>query len=118
MFDVTDQVKDTVTVDVGQSEINNGTGGIGTTIEIEVPAVEVCPSERFVDIYENEWYHEAVDYVFKNGLMIGMDETHFEPNDPATREANGHVLCTVRQIERDRYLVSGAICPTLPMPTR
>ena len=92
VFDVTDQVKDTVTVDVGQSEINNETGGIGTTIEIEVPAVEVCPSERFVDIYENEWYHEAVDYVVKNGLMIGMDETHFEPNSNMTRAQLVQVL--------------------------
>lgn len=92
VFDVTDQVEDMVTVDVGQSEINNETGGIGTTIEIEVPAVEVCPSERFVDIYENEWYHEAVDYVVKNGLMIGMDETHFEPNSNMTRAQLVQVL--------------------------
>ena len=38
-----------------------------------------CPSAAFVDVSENDWFHEAVDYVVLAGLMNGMDKTHFGP---------------------------------------
>ena len=38
-----------------------------------------CASESFVDVTVSDWYHEAVDYVVREGIMNGMDETHFAP---------------------------------------
>ena len=42
------------------------------------PALD-CPSADFVDVSVNDWFHEAVDYVVGNGIMNGMDATHFGP---------------------------------------
>ena len=38
-----------------------------------------CPSAAFEDVDPCQWYHEAVDYVVRAGLMNGMDERHFAP---------------------------------------
>ena len=45
----------------------------------------VCPSARFRDVNENDWFHEAVDFAIANGLFNGMSDTTFEPNTPMTR---------------------------------
>ncbi len=50
--------------------------------EVEPP---VCPSEQFTDIEETAWYYDAVDYVVEKGLMDGVDDTTFAPNDSTTR---------------------------------
>ncbi len=44
-----------------------------------------CPSAAFADINENDWYHEAVDFMVKNDYMNGVSETSFAPNDTLTR---------------------------------
>jgi len=40
---------------------------------------------RFTDVSATAWYHDAVQYCFQAGLMNGMSETTFAPNDTATR---------------------------------
>lgn len=44
-----------------------------------------CPSWRFADVDADAWYHEAVDYVVRNDLMLGTDSSHFAPNTSTTR---------------------------------
>ena len=45
-----------------------------------------CPSRRFTDLGPvGTWYHEAVDYVLRNGLMNGYGNGTFGPNDNLTR---------------------------------
>lgn len=44
-----------------------------------------CPSAHFVDMDFDKWYHESVDYVVENGLMIGINEDHFAPDASTTR---------------------------------
>ena len=44
-----------------------------------------CPSAHFVDLDFDAWYHESVDYVVENGLMLGYNEDHFAPNASTTR---------------------------------
>jgi len=39
-----------------------------------------CPSTRFDDVDLAAWYHEAIDYVVHNGLMIGVDSNSFGPD--------------------------------------
>ncbi len=38
---------------------------------------EDCPSAHLTDVDPNAWYHLAVDYVVKNGIMVGIDEDTF-----------------------------------------
>lgn len=44
-----------------------------------------CPAGRFADVSPDAWYHEAVDCVVSNGLMMGTSDTAFSPGAPATR---------------------------------
>ncbi len=44
-----------------------------------------CPAAKFTDVDTGHWYHEAVDYVLKNGLMNGTGNETFEPNSTTTR---------------------------------
>lgn len=39
----------------------------------------------FVDIFEGVWFYDAVTYVWEQGLMYGIDDTHFEPDTFASR---------------------------------
>ena len=44
-----------------------------------------CASEDFVDVSADAWFHEAVDYVVSEGIMNGLDDTHFGPAATANR---------------------------------
>jgi len=39
----------------------------------------------FVDVRENDWFYNYVEYVFTNDLMQGVSATEFAPNAPTTR---------------------------------
>ncbi|MCF0151488.1 MAG: S-layer homology domain-containing protein, partial [Firmicutes bacterium] len=43
------------------------------------------PAEAFSDVDPEAWYHEAVSYVTREGLMEGYSETSFGPNNELTR---------------------------------
>ena len=45
----------------------------------------VCSSEHFKDVDLDLWYHEDLDYVVENGLMIGISDDEFGPNLQMTR---------------------------------
>jgi len=44
-----------------------------------------CPSYKFIDVDQNLWYHRGIDFVIKNGLMIGVSEDKFDPHGITTR---------------------------------
>ena len=44
-----------------------------------------CPSHSFTDVDPSLWYHEAVDYMVENGLMVGTTTTTFSPDVGSTR---------------------------------
>lgn len=44
-----------------------------------------CPTHDYVDLDSDEWYHEAVDYVLINKLMVGYGGGVFAPNDKLSR---------------------------------
>lgn len=44
-----------------------------------------CPSKAFTDLDTGRWYHEGVDFVLKEGIMLGMDKTTFAPDAELTR---------------------------------
>ena len=44
-----------------------------------------CPAHSFSDVKAGSWYHEAVDYALKAGLMNGMGDGKFDPDGSLTR---------------------------------
>ena len=51
---------------------------------------------RFADIPANAWYSEAVAYVADNGLMVGVGDRRFAPDDLTTR---GMVVTVLHRME-------------------
>ncbi len=52
-----------------------------------------CPSRGFSDLGSvGTWYHEAVDYVLRNGLMNGYSNGTFGPNNNLTRAQFAQIL--------------------------
>ena len=65
---------------------NEKTGTAEKPVETRTKTLELrCPSEAFADLGTNQWYHEGVDYVLEQELMIGMSDTRFAPNGTMTR---------------------------------
>lgn len=48
-------------------------------------ATVTTPTLPFVDVTGNDWFYSNVLYVYTNGLMSGVDATHFDPCAPMTR---------------------------------
>ena len=44
-----------------------------------------CASARFTDVALDDWFHEAVDYVAENKLMVGVSATAFDPEGVMNR---------------------------------
>lgn len=53
------------------------------------PAAE---ASAFSDVPRGTWYTAAVDWASTVGVVSGMDETHFAPNDTVTREQIASLL--------------------------
>ena len=50
----------------------------------------------FTDVSSNEWYYDAVKYVYDNGMMNGIDSTTFSPNNTTTR---GMIVTILHRLE-------------------
>lgn len=44
-----------------------------------------CPAREFQDLDCNRWYHEGVDFVLREKLMVGIGDGRFLPNGNLTR---------------------------------
>ena len=64
-----------------------GYGDVNSFNEDNIKAVNIVAAKKeFADVHSvNHWAKESVDFVYKNSLMNGTDETHFSPNLPLTR---------------------------------
>lgn len=54
-------------------------------------AKDDCPSLNYSDLDTSLWYHEAVDYVLENGIMVGYDG-RFEPHGTLSRAQVATIL--------------------------
>ncbi len=55
-------------------------------VSVEVTFVEATPEPLpFTDVAESDWFHDAVQYVYDNGLMDGVGEGQFAPNATTNR---------------------------------
>jgi len=50
------------------------------------------PCKDYTDINRDKWYHDAIDYVLENQLMVGTSATKFSPNTNVTRAMVVQVL--------------------------
>ncbi len=59
----------------------------GETVELGQVLPANCPAKQFGDLDVNQWYHEGICFVLKQGLMQGVDEEKaiFAPNATLTR---------------------------------
>ena len=51
-----------------------------------------CPSAKFTDVKESDWFHEYVDYVVEKGLMNGVSAHRFDPNGTLSRAMLATIL--------------------------
>ena len=45
----------------------------------------VCPARQYWDVDQTQWYHRAVDYALRTGLMNGVSDRRFSPGGKTTR---------------------------------
>ena len=79
---VTDYTTDT-TPDEGGSTKPSGTGKEEDTKPSDTPETQE-PVFTFTDV-EGHWAYDAIQYVYKQGLMVGTGETTFEPETTGSR---------------------------------
>ena len=82
---VTDRFGDTVEVTENADGTYTFTLPNGQ-VSVNVTFVEVQTEPLpFTDVSETDWFHDAVQYVYDNGLMGGVGDNRFAPNNPTTR---------------------------------
>ena len=82
---VTDRFGDTVEVTENPDGTYTFTMPNGQ-VRVSVTFVEVQPEPLpFTDVKESDWFHDAVRYVYDNGLMDGVGDGQFAPNATTTR---------------------------------
>ena len=74
--------------------------------ESEIPPVtkEQTPSKNenpYTDISRDDWYYDAVIFVYDQNLMIGMDDGKFSPMETLTRE---QAITIIARLAGDEYL--------------
>lgn len=71
---------------------------------VSASGTETVPA--FQDVAEGSWYYNCVTYCAKNGIMVGMSDTKFEPNTGMSRAMFVAVL----------YRLSGESAPQTASP--
>ena len=55
-------------------------------VKVEVTFVEATPEPLpFTDVSETDWFHDAVQYAYENGLMDGVGDGQFAPHATTNR---------------------------------
>jgi len=49
-------------------------------------------SNNFTDVQAGQWYYNAVNWASENGIVLGLGDDRFAPNDNATREQFAVIL--------------------------
>lgn len=77
-------VKEATCTEAGEETRTCATCGC-TETQIVAANDSNCPSQDFRDLDCTRWYHEGVDFVLGEGLMVGMGGGLFQPNGDLTR---------------------------------
>ena len=54
-------------------------------VALECKGDSDCIGNTFTDFDHTEWYHQGIDFVINNNLMVGMDNNKFEPHTISSR---------------------------------
>lgn len=73
------------------------------SITVACDGLTDCPSLPFRDTDQTQWYHEAVDYVLEEGIMVGMGGNLFAPNSTLTRAMVVKVLGALENISPEAF---------------
>lgn len=88
-FQISDKASGDVSLTVFQTELNDQQPDYSQTLSTTLP--HVCP-HNFTDVTATDWFHEAVDWAYTTGLMLGVSDTRFLPNEALTRAQLATVL--------------------------
>ena len=58
---------------------------MAVAIVISMPPAAFAAGSVFTDVKAGDWFTEEVEYVYDNGLMIGVSDNKFDPNGNVTR---------------------------------
>ncbi|MDM8274417.1 S-layer homology domain-containing protein [Enorma phocaeensis] len=69
-------------------------GKVTITVTFACDGGELCPSAHLVDVDQDLWYHEAIDWAVESGLMSGYADgsNTFGPDDTLTRAQLAQIL--------------------------
>ena len=73
-------------------------------VEGEEPGHD-CPSEDYDDLSTSAWYHSAVDYVLSEGMMSGISQYEFAPDNTLTRAMVVQILWAMEGRPQVNYLM-------------
>ena len=60
----------------------------------------LCPTDKFTDVDQDEWYHDAIDWAVTEGVLNGIGGTSLmDPNGKITRAQMAQVLYNVEGAE-------------------
>ena len=62
--------------------------------EPEEPVDEPLP---FTDVTESDWYYNSVQYAYENGIMTGLNDTTFGPNESLARAQFAIILHRINE---------------------
>lgn len=85
----------TFPVDKGGTYVIEGTEKTDETLLPDTPHTqtpETKPRKQFADVQPGQWYASAVDFVCEQGIMSGVSEDHFAPEQTLTRAMVVQVL--------------------------
>ncbi len=73
------------TVSISRSGGSSGGGGGGGGGTTPTPTPTPNPDTSFIDVPDDSFYHDAVDWAVKNGVTTGVSERYFSPDEACTR---------------------------------
>lgn len=72
-------------------------------VNLEQADTSTAATSPFVDVAPTKWYAAPINWAYENGLIEGIDSTHFAPEDPITREQL--LTIVVRYMEVKGYVL-------------
>ena len=96
---IVSELPSTNPVDPGEPSIPTPTptpsnSGTTTATPTPTPTPEETgdPSVAYTDLNTNAWYHESVNFMLKNGYMVGTSDNQFSPGGTLTRAQLAAIL--------------------------
>ena len=93
-YDFTSKVTKSFTLYAKWNDVKSDDGTEATPAPTGEPTTEPQPTAKpddtaksmpFTDVNAGDWFYNNVQYVYENGLMNGVSETEFAPNENVTR---------------------------------